>query len=224
MITLSIDTSEHYCSAAIVNHEECLAKYSENIGRGHAEKLLPTIKTLLTESNLEWADLKKIAVIVGPGTFTGLRIGLSVARGLALSLKIPCIGVSGLECLAAQIPAYGTIHTCIAGRGETSYYQKFEKTEGGSLTATSEAASLKNSDIVEKISETTKTHIIGSGASHIKKLTNIDQHTFIEQSCDTETLGYMAQSLSSTSNPANPHYLRAPDAVKAKPVFNFQTK
>ena len=223
MIILSIDTCEAYCSASIVKDENSLAHYSEKIGRGHAEKLLPAIEQLLIDANLHWADLEKIAVISGPGTFTGLRIGLSVARGLALSLQIPCVGMSALECLALQADSEGAIHACIAGRGETSYYQQFQKSSDGAITTCTDAASLKHSDIAKFISNNDNSLVIGSGADNLADITQTLLHRFINCPCDTITLGIASRNLDAASNPPDPHYLRAPDAAKAKPIFSFST-
>jgi tRNA threonylcarbamoyl adenosine modification protein YeaZ len=73
-----------------------------DIGKGHAERLMETIAKVLEDAGLSYPDLGRIAVSVGPGSFTGVRVGVSAARGVALALKIPAIGVSTLEALAAE--------------------------------------------------------------------------------------------------------------------------
>jgi tRNA threonylcarbamoyladenosine biosynthesis protein TsaB len=220
MIILTIDTCESYCSTALIKNGVILAGYSENIGRGHAEKLLPAIESILDSAQENWADIDKIAVITGPGTFTGLRIGLSVARGLAISLKIPCVGISALECLASQAKEAGIIHACIHGRGETSYHQKFIKSDNETLKSLSDAASLPNVDIAQMIDqENSAIQIIGSGAATFAGNTGKFKRTINCGPCDMNTLGVLAQSLNKTTNPATPHYLRAPDATKAKSIF-----
>ncbi len=220
MIILTIDTCESYCSTALVNNGVILECYSENIGRGHAEKLLPAIERILGNAQKNWADIDKIAVITGPGTFTGLRIGLSVARGLAISLNVPCVGISALECLASQAKEAGIIHACILGRGETSYHQKFMKSDDGTLKSLSTAASLPNIDIAQMIDQENPTiQIIGSGAAIFAENTGKPERTINCEPCDMSTLGTLAQSLNKITNPATPHYLRAPDAAKAKSIF-----
>lgn len=96
MTTLAIDTSEQACSVALACEGTVIDRASEIIGRGHAERLLPLIEERLAAAGRSYKDLERIAVTTGPGTFTGLRIGLSVARGLALQADIPCVGVTGL--------------------------------------------------------------------------------------------------------------------------------
>lgn len=109
MHLLAIDTAHRFCSAAILSTgtgaaERLVAERLE-IGRGHAEKLFSTIDAVLGDAGLRTGDLDRVAVNVGPGSFTGLRVGVAAARGLALALECPCIGVSAFEALAMQCPA-----------------------------------------------------------------------------------------------------------------------
>ena len=101
MITLAIDTSAHLCAAAL--HDDgigaVLAECSEDIGRGHAERLMETIGHVLAETGLAYSDIGRVAACVGPGSFTGVRVGLATARGMALGLGVPVLGVSALDAL-----------------------------------------------------------------------------------------------------------------------------
>jgi len=99
---LAIDTSGPYCSAALwsLKQDICLVQQSENLGRGHAERLMPMLEELLAKQNAKWTDIKKLAVVIGPGSFTGLRVGIATARGLALALGVPCAGVTVFEAFA----------------------------------------------------------------------------------------------------------------------------
>lgn len=222
MIILALDTCETYCSAALVKDGSLLASYSEDIGRGHAETLLPAIEKILEQARLGWNDIEKIAVITGPGTFTGLRIGLSVARGLAISLKIPCVGVSALECLANQVEGNGNIHACIKGRGNTSYHQKFfRSSEGNAPKPLSKAASLTHDEISTQLTHDNSGYIIGSGAETFNTPDILDSYSFISTPCDMLALAALAVDLAPDTHAADPHYLRAPDAAKAKSVFPF---
>lgn len=98
MKILAIETSGGACSAAIMSGAS-LCERTEPMARGHAERLVPLIGDVLAEAGVGYADLDLIAVTVGPGTFTGMRVGLATARGMALALNRPCLGVTSFACV-----------------------------------------------------------------------------------------------------------------------------
>lgn len=99
-LILSLDTSAAHCAAALVSGDTVLDSKSEAMTKGQAERLIPMLQEILTESGKTWQDITRIAVCTGPGNFTGVRIAVATARGLALSLGIPATGVSSFESLA----------------------------------------------------------------------------------------------------------------------------
>ncbi|MBT9384702.1 tRNA (adenosine(37)-N6)-threonylcarbamoyltransferase complex dimerization subunit type 1 TsaB [Pseudooceanicola sp. CBS1P-1] len=101
---LAFDTSAPHCAAALLRGDSLLAERREEMARGQAERLVPLLDEVLAEAGCTWADLDGLAVGVGPGNFTGIRIAVALARGLALALKIPVIGVTGFEALALDAP------------------------------------------------------------------------------------------------------------------------
>jgi len=96
-LILSFDTSGAYCAAALLSGQQILASTAEEMSRGQAERLMPLLEELLGRAGMTWRDLTALGVGVGPGNFTGIRIAVSAARGLALGLDIPAVGVSGCE-------------------------------------------------------------------------------------------------------------------------------
>ncbi len=100
LLILAFDTSAAQCAAALVYGDMVLAEKSEAMTKGQAERLFPLLEEVLVEGGKRWADLDRIAVCTGPGNFTGVRISVSAARGLALSLDIPAVGISAFEALA----------------------------------------------------------------------------------------------------------------------------
>ncbi len=100
MIALAIDTSLDACAVAIARDEEVLVTLSERMSRGQAERLAPMARELVSQAHITFADIDRIAVTAGPGSFTGVRVGLSFARALGLALSKPCLGISTLEALA----------------------------------------------------------------------------------------------------------------------------
>lgn len=96
-LTLGFDTSGPYVAAALLRGKALLGARAEEMKRGQSERLMGLLEELLAEHGAAWADLARIGVGIGPGNFTGIRISVSAARGLALALDIPAIGVSSFE-------------------------------------------------------------------------------------------------------------------------------
>lgn len=101
---LGFDTSAAHCAAAIVFDGRVLASRTEPMARGQAERLMPLLNELLAEGGLGWSDLTVLGVGIGPGNFTGIRISVAAARGLALALQIPAHGVTLTEAGALGAP------------------------------------------------------------------------------------------------------------------------
>ncbi len=108
-LILGFDTSAAHCAAALLSGERVIDVRVEKMGRGQVERLMPMLQEMLQEAGVQWADLARIGVGIGPGNFTGIRIAVSAARGLALALDIPAVGVSTFEAIswhhsAAHLP------------------------------------------------------------------------------------------------------------------------
>ncbi len=103
LFILGLDTTTLACSAALLKDEMLLAEFTLNIKKTHSERLMPLIDSILRECAVEREQLQAIAAAAGPGSFTGIRIGLATARGLAQGLAIPAVGVSTLEALAEAV-------------------------------------------------------------------------------------------------------------------------
>lgn len=119
---LAFDTSAAHCAAALLWDGGLILRH-EPMEKGQAERLMPLLEEVLAEAGLHWRDLKAIAVGTGPGNFTGVRIAVAAARGLALGLGIPAVGVTRLEALAYGLPR-PLIVVEDARRGEI-YVQEF---------------------------------------------------------------------------------------------------
>ena len=102
MILLAIDTALDACQATLIKDDAVLSLKSETMQRGQAERLAPMVKEVMAEAGLPFTALDRIAVTTGPGSFTGVRVGLAFARALALALSKPCVGVSTLEAFAFE--------------------------------------------------------------------------------------------------------------------------
>ncbi|MEM7211406.1 MAG: tRNA (adenosine(37)-N6)-threonylcarbamoyltransferase complex dimerization subunit type 1 TsaB [Pseudomonadota bacterium] len=119
---LAIDTSAGQCAVALLDGARSEVR-SEAMQRGHAEALFPMIEDALAVLRGRYSDLTRIAVCTGPGSFTGLRVGIAAARGIALGCGIPAIGVTRFEALAADHSLPCTI--ALPGRGGAIYLQAF---------------------------------------------------------------------------------------------------
>ncbi len=209
-LTLAIDTSENHCSAALFA-ERMMAKRCDDIGRGHAEHLLPMLDGLLVDAGVTYDDLDRIVVGVGPGSFTGLRVGLSVARGLALTLNIPCVGISGLMSYAQQsmndhvFKAGDHIHSVIKGRGSQVFYQMFVVSDAQEIMAIKDACNIEI--------EAVKAIIAREGGVVVGSADLVPDDNSLGY-IDPVSLGARGQYKDPSSNPAAPHYLRSADAVK----------
>jgi tRNA threonylcarbamoyladenosine biosynthesis protein TsaB len=148
---LAFDCSTQSCSAAVVRGTEVLAWQFEPMARGQSEALMPMIVAVMEQSGLSWADLSLIGVTVGPGTFTGIRIGLAAARGLALATGLPVAGVGTCEAVAHNVMAEerkgAKVLAVIDSKRTDLFFQLFGETlapEGAPFAATAEQAWQRN--------------------------------------------------------------------------------
>ena len=111
-VVLALETATLCGSVALVTQDRCLAEFSLQTGVTHSRRLLAGIDRLLQETGVDWQEIDAVAVSLGPGSLTGLRIGLATAKGLALAGDVKLIGVGTLDGLAAQLFAAGDILIC----------------------------------------------------------------------------------------------------------------
>lgn len=104
MKVLGLDSATSGCSAAVWDEGRVIARRSEPMARGQAEALVPMAQAVLEDAGLGWDGLDRIAVTVGPGAFTGLRIALAAARGFALAAGLPVVGITTFEAVAHGLP------------------------------------------------------------------------------------------------------------------------
>ncbi|WP_449411191.1 tRNA (adenosine(37)-N6)-threonylcarbamoyltransferase complex dimerization subunit type 1 TsaB [Methylobacterium komagatae] len=138
MRVLAIDTALDVCAACVMRGNEAEPSASESLpmARGHAEALLPLIERVLARSEGGFAALDRIAVTVGPGSYTGLRVGLSAARAIGLATGRPVVGVGTLSALLAPLladPGEGTLAAAIDARHGAVYVQALTATTGETL-------------------------------------------------------------------------------------------
>lgn len=120
MKLLGIDTSGNNASAAVCTPDRVLAQHTVYVSRGHSQVILPMAKAVLQESGCSWEELDGFVVADGPGSYTGLRIGVAAVKAMAFALKKPCLGVSTLEALSYNVRA-GVVCPVMAARQDLAY-------------------------------------------------------------------------------------------------------
>jgi tRNA threonylcarbamoyladenosine biosynthesis protein TsaB len=139
MLILAIDTALDACAAAVLNTAtgKMMAQESQPMKRGHAEALMPLIARVMEEASIGFDALDRIAATTGPGSFTGLRVGLSAARGVALAAGKPAVGVTTLAAYAAPVVSEGGEHPIISAidaRHDHVYLQMVSGNGGALMT------------------------------------------------------------------------------------------
>lgn len=162
MKILAIETSTYSGSIAIVGESGVIGEYYFNVGPVHTEKLIPSVHWLLFELGMAKSDLTGVAVSIGPGSFTSLRVGISTAKGICYSLGIPLIGVSSLKALAMNLPfsPYTICPVMDARKGEV--FTSLFRYHNGELERLMEDIVISPKGLVELIKD--NTIFIGDGA------------------------------------------------------------
>ena len=133
MLTLAMDTATKVCTVALCRDNELLAEYNINMGMTHSEGLLPQIQQLLDRTGVKKNEIELLAVSMGPGSFTGLRIGLATAEAMAYSWQRYLHGVDTLKAMAYNIPVDGVVLSPVLDAQKGNYYQAIYKWEKGQL-------------------------------------------------------------------------------------------
>lgn len=171
MVVLGIDTSAIVCSVALLQNSKILAQRTSSEGRTHSEVLLPQIKEVLDEASLLPENIDLISVSSGPGSFTGLRIGISAVKGLAIAEKIPCAGVSTLEALAMNAAKLEGVLVCPlmdARRGE--FYNALFRVENGALKRLVPDRAINGESIFSEIQSEKNLILLGDGAEKFAQM------------------------------------------------------
>ena len=130
MKILSIDTASDLCTVAILDNENCMIELIVNDARNHSEKIMPIIEQALSKTNLSLKDINLIVCDRGPGSFTGIRIGVGTVLAFQDSLNIPCVGISSLEALAYNNSQEGIICSLIDAKNNNVYFGLFNVHNG----------------------------------------------------------------------------------------------
>ena len=215
MRVLAIDTALAVCAAAVLDTARPGMRARESLPmlRGHAEALMPLIGRVMHAAKLEFSDLDRIAVTVGPGSFTGLRVGIAAARGIALAAAKPAIGLSTLSAYAAPLIAKDDkvpVVVAIDARHDQVYLQIFGS--GGRTVIAPRVAPIEEAVRAANLGAV---RIVGSAAEQIAAawLTDQPQPSLVEArpAADIDWVARLGAA-SVGSAPPKPLYLKAADA------------
>ena len=216
MLILAIDTALDACAAAVLDTTAAriIAQESLPMKRGHAEALMPLIARVIKASGIGFAGLDRIAVTTGPGSFTGLRVGLSAARGIALAANKPVVGLTTLTAYAAPVVAQNGEHPVISAidaRHDHVYFQVVSG-DGSSLVRPRVAPIREALDAAQFGAP----HLVGNAAGILSQRWPADApppfKVDTQPAPDIAWVAWLGAAVSPDSAPARPYYLRAPDA------------
>ena len=205
MLVLGLDTCLNACSVAVVDGGRTIAHRTEAMARGHQERLAPMAQAAMADAGLSFGRLARIGATVGPGSFTGLRVGVAFAKGLASALAIPAVGVGALEALAAE--GSGLVAAAIDARRDQVYLQVFDA--GEPLMAPDVLPIGTAAARLAELGMGRPPTLVGSGAPLLAEAAP-GAAVLTPEGCDARHVARLAGARPAT--PIRPLYLRAPDA------------
>ena len=216
MRVLAIDTALAACSAAVFDAQRggIIASASLPMLRGHAEALMPLIRRIMDEAGTAFSDLDRVVVTTGPGSFTGLRVGIAAARGIALATDKQAVGLSTLSAYAAPYLAddeKAPVVVAIDARHSHVYLQVFAA--GGRTVTGPRLAPLSEA---VRAAAAVSARIVGSAAQLVADGLAVTDATPLRVDAsgapDIDWVARMGAALPEGQSPPKPQYLRAPDA------------
>ncbi|MEA1649657.1 tRNA (adenosine(37)-N6)-threonylcarbamoyltransferase complex dimerization subunit type 1 TsaB [Nitrospirillum sp. BR 11164] len=232
-IALGVDTATSVCAVALWRVDPAtgqsgpLAAKAEALARGQAERLLPLVEEVLAEAGLDYAAIDRYGVTIGPGAFTGLRVGLAAARGLALAAGRPLMGITGLQAFAhaavhglgGTVPAGRPLLVAIDSRRDDFYLQAFD----AAGMALSEPEAVLPADVPAFAARLPGMPLLlGDAALAVATVLSVAgcDHSVAALSAEAPALAVARMTALAipavlAAHPANPLYIRVPDVTMA---------
>lgn len=165
MKILALETSAKAVSAAVTEDGKVLASGYQDTGLTHSRTLMPIVEGILKNTGLTMADIGAVAVAAGPGSFTGIRIGVSAAKGLAFAADKPAIGVSTLAAMARNAAFAGGLIVCSMDARRNQIYNALFEAKDGSLTRLTPDRAIGLAELAEELrSDSRPKTVVGDGA------------------------------------------------------------
>ena len=228
MICLAFDTSAKVASVAVLDGERTLASYSVDNGLTQSELILPMAEDMMKKLELNYSDVDLLATSVGPGSFTGVRIGVSLVKGLAFGRGIPCAGVSTIEALAENLRGLSGVIVPVMDARRNQVYTATFISEGNEMKRITEDRAISLKELAEELSEygDKSIYLVGDGYAVAKKALlseglSLSETPEILLSENAISVGRVAERMHEAGLAGNdldisPIYLRLPQAERER--------
>jgi tRNA threonylcarbamoyladenosine biosynthesis protein TsaB len=173
MIVLGIESATETASCAVLSDEKLLGEYSQNVGKTHSESLMSLIDQLIIDTEINLRDISGIAITKGPGSYTGLRIGIAIAKSMSQALNLPILSISTLESLAYNIPYTDFIINPILDARANRIYTGLYKWKNNKMLNMEEDSATTIEEHIENLQKkniTNKIIFIGNGVCRHKDM------------------------------------------------------
>lgn len=220
MIILAIDTSAITASVSLFDGDKIIGEFFTNTGLTHSQTVMPMLESLLKNAQMDINDVDAFAVNVGPGSFTGLRIGVACVKGLAMALNKPCIPVSTLECIAYNGMDFDGILCSVMDARCGQVYNALFKSENGKLLRLCDDRAITIEQLKNELENTEeKIYLLGDGAFVSKKILTDTKYivpsvqNIYQKASSTAICAYNSQNFTDAEK-IMPLYLRLPQAQR----------
>ena len=227
MLILAFETSAKAASVALTENGKLLGEAYQNTGLTHSQTLMVMAEDTLKQCGKSAAEVEAVAVAAGPGSFTGVRIGVAAAKGFAWGKELPCYGVSTLEAMAESLGVYeGFVCACMDARRSQVYNAVFSA-EGGKLTRITDDRAIALAELKEELKKAEKpVFLVGDGAvlcyntlkEEVSNLVLPPEHRIHQRAVGVAILAQrMADAgIAPSGGELNPNYLRLSQAEREK--------
>ncbi len=219
MKILAIESSAKAASVCITDDGKIIGEAFLNCGLTHSVTIMPSVEWLLGVCGLSVADIDRIAITEGPGSFTGLRIGMSAVKGLAWSLDIPCVAVSTLYAAANALSHIDGIICAVMDARAGQVYNANFRAEGGRLTRLCDDRALKIEELIGELCEEENIIVCGDGAEVLMKEAPANfriapEHIRYQRASAVALLAEDINPISAAE--LSPEYIRLPQAERER--------